>query len=122
MRGVTRLRIALLALALAAGFVWAGGWRTGGRGEAIELDGGALLIRNVDDREWRNVVVYVNDHYRGSARSLAPGAILRPALRDFVDGYNRRFNPSAHAVFGVLLTAEDDRGRKVRYTHGTVNR
>lgn len=122
MRVATRVRIGLLVLGLIAGFVWMGGWRTGRADQAIDMDQGSLLIRNVDEREWRNVVVYVNDHYRGTASTLAPGAILRPALRDFVDGYGRRFNPSAHRVFGVLVTAEDDRGGKVRYTHGTVNR
>lgn len=80
----------------------------------ITIAGGTVVVNNATDREWRNVVVTVNHHFYGGARSLAPGGRLSAPLSQMVTGHGQRFDRARQGVFKVEVTATDSEGEPVR--------
>ena len=80
----------------------------------VSIVEGAIDGRNTTDREWRNVVVTVNHHFHGGARSLAAGGRLHAPLSEFVTGFGQRYDRSRQSVFKVEVTATDSGGEAVR--------
>jgi hypothetical protein len=66
--------------------------------------------------------VWVNDHFRGVAPTLAAGQQLVVPLDGLVAAFGQRFDRHRQAVFGVLVTAKTSDGHEVRVTWGKVNR
>jgi hypothetical protein len=77
-----------------------------------------ITIDNQSDVEWRNVVVTVNDHFRGGARLIAPGGRLTAPLSQFQTGYGQRFPWERTRVQKVEVTATDENGEAVRLMWG----
>lgn len=84
----------------------------------ITIDDHAITIDNQSRVEWRNVLVTVNDHYRGGAQSLAPGGRLTAPLGQFQTGYGQRFPWERTRVVKVEVTATDANGEAVRLQWG----
>lgn len=84
------------------------------RPDPIALDEGVLIIHNVTDTEWRDVLITVNDHFRGGTRSLAPGGRLNAPLRDFQTGFGQKFDRGRMSVVTVVVTAKQPDGDPVR--------
>lgn len=80
----------------------------------IAIAEGTVVVNNATDREWRNVVITVNHHFHGGARSLAPGGRLNAPLSQMVTGHGQRFNRSRQTVFKVEVVATDSKGEPVR--------
>jgi hypothetical protein len=112
-----RLRIWLL--------IWlcVGGWLLWQRGcdtplEDIVIDGGAVTVRNQSEDEWRDVRIWVNDHYAGGARSIPPGGFVREPLSRFRAAQGQTFNAAATPVASVVLLAKTPAGVPVRIAWG----
>lgn len=86
--------------------------------EPIGMSEGTVTVNNFTSREWRNVVVTVNDHFRGGAARLAPGGRLTAPLTQFQTGHGQRFSLSRQNVFKVEVAATDDRGEPVALKWG----
>jgi hypothetical protein len=111
-----RLRIWLL--------IWlcAGGWFLWQRGCAPDLDDivideSAVTVRNQSEGEWRDVRIWVNDQYVGTARVIAPGGFVREQLSRFVAAQGQRFHPDT-PVRSVVLLAKTPAGASVRIVWG----
>ena len=82
------------------------------------IEEGVLTLENQTDREWRDVLITVNHHFRGGTRSLAPGGRLTAPLRDFKTGFGQPYDRGRMSVFYVLVTAKDREGKDVRLEWG----
>jgi hypothetical protein len=86
--------------------------------DPITIRENTITVDNQTAREWSNVVVTVNDHYRGGARSLAPGGRLTAPLSQFQTGYGQRFPWERTRVFKVEVSATDSSGEPVKLQWG----
>jgi hypothetical protein len=84
--------------------------------DPIVVGEGMVVLENQTDREWRNVVLTVNDHFRGGAPRLLPGGRLNAPLRDFQTAFGQRFDRGRQSVFKVEVSATDASGAPVRLT------
>ena len=90
--------------------------------DPIIVAGGAISIENQTSEDWKNVEVWINDHFRGSADSLPAHGRLRAPLNSFVAGFDQRFDRTRQSVFGVEVTARTASGRPVRLVWGSGRR
>jgi len=86
--------------------------------DPIVLEGGTLIVENQTPREWRNVVITVNEHFRGGAPSLAAGGRMTAPLSQFQTAYGQKYDRSRQSVFKVEVTATDPDGKPVQLTWG----
>lgn len=86
--------------------------------DPIIINEGMLILENQTAREWRDVLITVNDHFRGGTRSLAPGARLTAPLRDFQTGFGQKFDRGRMSVFKVVVTAKEPDGKDVKVEWG----
>lgn len=84
--------------------------------EPIVVEEGTVVLLNATDRPWRDVIITVNDHFRGGTPALQPGGRLTAPLRDFQTAFGQKFDRSRQSVFKVEVSASDDRGEPVRLT------
>jgi hypothetical protein len=85
-----------------------------GRTDPISLRDNVVTVENRSPREWRNVVVTVNDHFRGGAQRVAAGGRLTAPLSQFQSGYGQRYQVSRQLVFKIEVAATDENGQPVR--------
>jgi hypothetical protein len=86
--------------------------------DPIEIDGGALTIRNQTPHGWTRVEVFVNDYYAGTAEAIPAGGFAHASLHDFITTYGQHFNPVNTEVRAVVVKATDDTGQPVRVAWG----
>jgi hypothetical protein len=79
----------------------------------ITLQEGVVVVQNQTAREWRNVVVTVNDHFRGGVASLGAGGRMTAPLSEFQTAFNQRFDRGRQTVFKIEVTATDADGTPV---------
>jgi hypothetical protein len=72
-----------------------------------------VSIQNQTTRDWRNVVVTVNDHFRGGAATLAAGSRMSAPLSQFQTAFGQRYDASRQHVFKIEVTATDANGDPV---------
>jgi hypothetical protein len=73
-----------------------------------------IHVENQTSRDWRNVVVTVNDHFRGGVPALAAGGRLTAPLGQFQTAYGQRYDFDRQLVVKVEVTATDSKGEPVR--------
>ena len=73
-------------------------------------------------KDWSNVEIWVNDHYRVTASSLAAGGRLQVPLDAFVAGFGQRFDARKQRIFGIEVTATDSGGKPVKLVTGSGRR
>lgn len=106
-----RYRLAALAILLAIG-------ACGSKPYPIQVGENMVTVENRTARDWRNVVVTVNDHFRGGAAVLAAHGRLTAPLSQFQTGFGQRFDIAHQNVFKVEVTATDSAGEAVRLEYG----
>ena len=79
--------------------------------EVLTLKGNLLTVDNRTRNEWTNVEVWLNTHYRITAKSIPPGGRLQAPLDMFVAGFGQRFNFNRMQVRDLRLTAKLPDGR-----------
>ena len=77
-----------------------------------------LTLENQTSKEWRDVLITVNDHFRGGTPKLAAGGRLNAPLRDFQTGFGQKFDRGRMSVFKVVVTAKEPDGKDVRLEWG----
>jgi hypothetical protein len=80
----------------------------------IEVGDNVVSIQNQTSRDWRNVVVTVNDHFRGGAPTLAAGSRMAAPLSQFQTAFGQRYDVSRQMVFRIEVTATDANGEPVK--------
>ncbi len=81
-----------------------------------------VIVQNQSSTNWEAVEVWVNDHFRGVAPTLAATQQLVVPLRSLQGPYGQLYDPHRQAVFGVLVKARAADGHDVRLTWGKVRR
>ena len=87
----------------------------------IRVDERIIRVENHTAQPWSNVEVWVNDHYRVTRASVAPGERLEIPLDVFVAGFGQRFNVKRTAVKGVQVIATGN-GEPIRLVWGSTHR
>jgi len=91
-----------------------------GRFDTVEAD--FTFYRPQTAREWRKVVVTVNDHFRAGAERLAPGGRLTAPLTQLRTAFGQQFDIRRQSVFKVEVAATDDEGKPVALQWGAPSR
>ena len=91
------------------------------RPERLHVDGRTVTVYNDSGREWRSVEIWVNDYYRLTRETIAPGERFQAPLNMFVAGFGQRFPPQQQ-VTGIEVTATDSAGAAVRLVLGSGRR
>jgi hypothetical protein len=86
--------------------------------DPITIDGGALVVRNLTERDWRQVTIFVNDHYSGTTRAIPAGGLVRASLGDFMAMHGQRFDFRRAELLSIVVRATDDTGKPVRLAWG----
>jgi putative intracellular protease/amidase len=89
--------------------------------ERLTLEGRTITIFNDSADAWKAVEIWVNDHYRVTRDTMAPGERFVVPLESFVAGFGQRFRRDQH-VTGIEVTATDASGKPVRLVWGTGRR
>lgn len=88
----------------------------------ITLQQGTVIVENQTKTDWRNVVVTVNDHFRGGVPALAAGGRLTAPLSDFQTAFGQRYDRSRQSVQKIEVTATDANGKPVALSWGGERR
>jgi len=91
-------------------------------GDPITIRENIVTVENQSSRDWRNVVVTVNDHFRGGAGALAAHGRLTAPLSQFQTGLGQRFQVGRQSVVKIEVTATDDKGQPVKLEWGQKKR
>lgn len=111
MRGRSYVAVTLIAAAIAWWWLRS---PTPPRRDSIVVNRGTVAVENQTDSDWRNVVVTVNDHFHGGARSLGAGGRLDAPLSQLKTGHGQFFDRGRMSVKKVVVVATDASGRPVR--------
>ena len=79
----------------------------------ITVDGNVVGIQNQTPVDWRNVVVTVNDHFRGGTQTLAAGSRMSAPLSQFQTAFGQHYDVSRQHVLKIEVTATDANGQAV---------
>lgn len=93
-----------------------------GATDPISVRDNIVTIENRSSRDWRNVVVTVNDHFRGGAQRVAAGGRLHAPLSQFLTGYGQRYQVDRQSVFRIEVAATDAKGEPVKLEWGRKDR
>ena len=80
------------------------------------MEGDIVVVENQTAQEWRQVVITVNDHFRGGSPTLAPGGRLTAPLSGFQTAFGQRFERARQSVSKIEVTARDAAGAPVALT------
>ena len=86
----------------------AGAWALWHRGCArplpdIAIDGGAITVRNQSREDWKNVRIWVNDYYSGTASEIRAGSFVREPVSRFVAAQGQKLKSTAPITSVVVL-------------------
>jgi len=81
-----------------------------------------ITVINLTATPWRDVDVWLNDHYRAQARDLAPGQRFEVPLGNFVAAYGQLFDPKKQVPAGVEVDATGADGKPVKLVWGKGRR
>lgn len=90
--------------------------------EPIVVQAGRIVVTNTSDESWRDVEVWLNDHYRVTTATLEPHGVLDAPLANFVAGFGQRFDVARQPVRGIEVTARTAGGVEVRHVWGEGRR
>ena len=82
----------------------------------VTIKDNIVIVENQTPREWRNVVISVNDHFRGGGATLAAGGRMTAPLSGFQTAFGQRFDRSRQSVSKIEVTATDAGGTPVALT------
>lgn len=88
----------------------------------ITVDDNVVSVQNQTSRDWRNVVVTVNDHFRGGTPTLAAGSRMAAPLSQFQTAFGQHYDVARQSVSKVEVTAMDSNGEPVKLELDTRKR
>jgi hypothetical protein len=89
---------------------------------AVRVGTDRVTVINLTGTAWRDVDVWLNDHYRGQARELAPGQRLEIPLGVFVAAFGQRFDPKKQIPSGIEVDAVAVDGKPIKIVWGKGRR
>ena len=81
-----------------------------------------ITVINLTDTGWRDVEVWLNDHYRVQVREVGAGQRVEISIGVFVEAFGRRFDTKKQVPFGVEVDATGADGKPVRLVWGKGRR
>ena len=111
---IRRSHIVVACAAVLVAWFWFGGpGRERQLRPPIAIREGIVIVENRTPRDWRNVVVTVNHHFRGGTTRLAAGGRLDAPLSQFATSYGQRYDRSRQHPFRIEVAATDSAGGAV---------
>jgi hypothetical protein len=86
--------------------------------DPVQVDSGQVVVLNQTSREWSNVEIWLNNHYRVQFPAVKAGQRLVVPLDTFVAAWGRRFDPRRQFPTGIEVTARGSDGQDVRLVWG----
>jgi hypothetical protein len=81
--------------------------------EPLQVESNAITVLNQTDHDWKDIVITVNDHYRGGAPLLRKDGRLNAPISQFETGFGQRW-PAGQRITKVVMTAKSDGGEPVK--------
>lgn len=81
--------------------------------DPIQVEPTAINILNQTDSDWKNVLIVVNDHFRGGVPLLRAQGRLNAQMNQFETGFGQRW-PASQRVTKVVVTATDANNQPVK--------
>jgi 2-phospho-L-lactate guanylyltransferase (CobY/MobA/RfbA family) len=88
----------------------------------ITVSENVVAVQNQTSRDWRNVVVTVNDHFRGGTATLSAGSRMAAPLSQFQTAFGQHYDVARQRVVKVEVTATDSNGEPVKLELDTGRR
>lgn len=79
----------------------------------VQVNDNTITVLNQTSDEWRNVLIVVNDHFRGGAPVLKPGGRLNAPASQLDTGYGQRWVVGT-VIRKVEVTATSAAGTPVK--------
>ena len=83
----------------------------------ITVNEGMITVVNQTDQDWSEVLITVNDHFRGSVPTLKAAGRANAPLSQFTTGHGQRWSSGSH-VKTVDVTARRADGSEVKLSWG----
>jgi hypothetical protein len=74
---------------------------------------GTLIVENQTDRDWRNVVVTINDYFHGGAATLPARGRMTAPMSEFQTGFGQKFDRMRMGIRRVVVTATAEGGKRI---------
>ena len=81
--------------------------------DPIQVDPSAITVLNQTDGDWKNVLITVNDHFRGQVPVLKAKGRLNAPMSQFETGFGQRW-PASQRATKVVVTATDANNQPVK--------
>lgn len=69
----------------------------------IDISGGAITVRNQTSEDWKNVRIWVNDYYSGTASEIRAGSFVREPVGRFIASQGQTLKSTAPITSVVVL-------------------
>jgi hypothetical protein len=106
MRNAARLATAFALLVIVAA--------CGKPPDSLQVEQNAITLLNQTDHDWKNVLIVVNDHYRGGTPTLRKQGRLNAPISQFETGYGQRW-PASERIRKVVVTGTSENGEPVKF-------
>lgn len=111
-----------LAVSLGVMAALVGAWMLWQRGcdrplPAIVVADGAITVRNQTGEDWKNVRIWVNDYYSGTASEIRAGSFVREPASRFVAAQGQTLK-STIPVTSVVVLGTTASGKPIRVPWG----
>jgi len=83
----------------------------------IDITGGAITVRNQTSEDWKNVRIWVNDYYSGTASEIRAGSFVREPVSRFVASQGQTLK-SAAPITSVVVLGTTASGAPLRVAFG----
>lgn len=84
--------------------------------DPLELAGNLLTVHNRTSDEWKDVEIWLNQHFRVTVPSIAAGSRFQTSLSFFVAGFGQRFDFKRMQVRALRLNAKGPDGEPIELT------
>jgi hypothetical protein len=94
-------------------------------GDPLQLEGNRLTVHNQTGEDWRDVEIWLNQHYRVTAPRIAADGRLIVPLDTFVAGFGQRFDFARQQITALRVEAKRPDGTPVtvhkKFTKGGLD-
>jgi hypothetical protein len=81
--------------------------------DPMTLEGNRLTVDNRSSRDWNNVEIWLNTHYRVTTPSIPASGRFQVQLDSFVAGFGQRFDWRRQQIVDLRLVAKQPDGKAV---------
>jgi hypothetical protein len=81
--------------------------------DPLTLEGNRLTVNNRSSRDWNNVEIWLNTHYRVTTPSIPASGRFQVYLDSFVAGFGQRFDWRRQQIVDLRLVAKEPDGKAV---------